>query len=121
LPRAVLDSNIFVSAVQFGGRPQELLRAAEDGRDALVLSEPILTEVTEVLVRKSLWSPGRVSLRLERIRSVAVLTPAELEISACEDPDDNRILEAAVPGAANFIVSGDDHLLRMKISAELKL
>jgi len=37
-----------------------------------------------------------------------------MELSACDDPDDDRILEAAVEGCADCIVSGDKHLLRMK-------
>jgi len=111
--RVVADSNIFVSALRFGGKPEELLRAAEDGRYVLLVSEPILLEIAEVFSRKFGWSSDRVATSLRRIRAVAEVTVPGQKVSACEDPDDDRILEAAVSGDATHVVSGDKHLLRM--------
>jgi uncharacterized protein len=114
LTRVVADSNIYIiSAMRFGGRPEEFLRAAEDGRFVLLVSEPILREVAEVFVRKFGWHEARVFGALQRIRAIAELTVPEVLISACVDPDDDRILEAAVAGRATHIVSGDKDLLRM--------
>jgi putative PIN family toxin of toxin-antitoxin system len=112
--RVVADSNIYVSALVFGGKPEAFLRAAESGRCKLFISEVILSEIAEVLVRKFVWERERVSGALERIRAAAFLTLPTAAISACEDPDDDRILEAAVGASAQCIVSGDRHLLRMQ-------
>jgi uncharacterized protein len=114
LIRVVADSNIYVSALRFGGRPEEFLKAAENGRYVLVVSEPILSEVAEVFSRKFGWSEDQVAIGVGRIRAVAELTAPTVQLSACDDPDDNRILEAAVDGEADYILSGDKHLLRMK-------
>jgi uncharacterized protein len=48
------------------------------------------------------------------LRTLSEVIQPGIVISDCEDPDDNRILEAAVAGKAAYIVSGDRHLLRMK-------
>jgi predicted nucleic acid-binding protein len=72
--RVVADSNIFVSAILFGGKPAALLQAAEDGRCQLVVSEPILSEVAEVIARKFEWSEERVASRVARIRAAAEIT-----------------------------------------------
>lgn len=113
--RVVADSNIFVSALLFGGKPAELLRAAEDGRCVLVVSEQILSEVAEVFARKFRREENWVATALERIQATAELSVPTMQLLACADPDDNRILEAAVEGRADCIVSGDKHLLRMKV------
>jgi putative PIN family toxin of toxin-antitoxin system len=113
LTRVVADSNIFVSAIRFGGRPAVFLQAAEDGLFVLVVSETILAEVGEVLSRKFEWSDDRVAVSLRRIRAITSVIAPDLALTACEDPDDDRILEAAVAGNAKYIVSGDKHLLRM--------
>ena len=52
-------------------------------------------------------------MELAALTQVVELVAPASEIAECEDPDDNRILEAAVEGNAGFIVSGDKHLLRM--------
>ncbi len=80
----------------------------------LVTSEQILAEVAEVLSRKFGWHENRIAIGVGRIRAVAELTTPTFKLTDCMDPDDNRILEAAVEGHADCIVSGDKHLLRMK-------
>jgi putative PIN family toxin of toxin-antitoxin system len=112
--RVVADSNIFVSAMRFGGKPAEFVIAAESRRFTLVVSEQILLELADVFSRKFHWSEDRVASSLGRVRAIATVTSPSLKLSACVDPDDDRILEAAVDGRADFIVSGDKHLLRMK-------
>ena len=114
--RVVADSNIFVSAILFGGKPAALLQAAEDDRCQLVVSEPILSGLAEVFARKFEWSDERVASSVARIRAAAELTVPTMTLSACTDPDDNRILEAAVQGRADCIVTGDkQHLLPMGV------
>ncbi len=84
------------------------------GRCILIVSEEILAELADVLLRKFIWPRATVELAIHRIRTIAEVVNPEFELTECTDPDDNRILEAAVEGAADCIVSGDKHLLRMK-------
>jgi hypothetical protein len=116
--RAVLDANVFVSAVLTPkGVPAKILAAWRAERFSLVLSEPILQEVAAVLrysriMRRHRWPEARIRLFIEELAHLAILTPGELACTVvAEDLSDNRYLECAVEGEAELIVSGDEHLL----------
>jgi putative PIN family toxin of toxin-antitoxin system len=112
--RVVFDTNVFVSGLNFGGKPATVLQMAAKAECILVTSEDILQEIEDVLLRKFFWSAGNVAATLTGIRAMADVVKPDIMLSDCEDPDDNRILEAAVAGGVACIVSGDRHLLRMK-------
>jgi hypothetical protein len=113
--RVVFDTNVFVSGLNFGGKPATVLQMAAKAECILVTSEDILLEIEDVLLRKFFWSAGNVAATLTGIRAMADVVKTDIVLSDCEDPDDNRILEAAVAGGVACIVSGDRHLLRMKV------
>jgi putative PIN family toxin of toxin-antitoxin system len=112
--RVVFDTNVFISGLKYGGKPAIVLQMAAKAECILVTSEDILLEIADVLLRKFLWSAGNVAATLTGIRAMADVVKPGIVLSDCEDPDDNRILEAAVAGGVACIVSGDRHLLRMK-------
>ena len=113
--RVVFDTNVFISGLHFGGKPALILQMAARAECLLVTSEDILLEVEDVLLRKFLWGTRNVATTLMGLRTLSEVIQPGIVISDCEDPDDNRILEAAVAGKAVYIVSGDRHLLRMKV------
>jgi uncharacterized protein len=110
--RVVADTNVLVSAIQFGGKPKQLLDLAVDGHVDLALSEAILEETFRVLKYKFHRTSEELLDADKQLRVVGrVVTPTE-SISAIEaDPSDDRILECAVAADAEVIVSGDKHLL----------
>lgn len=119
--RAVLDANVFVSGIlSEEGIPGKILRAWRDERFHLVTSEAILQEIGRVLrypkiSRRHGWPEKEVARFIEDVRHLAVLTPGELTLSiVAEDPSDNRYLECALEGDAEYIVSGDRHLLELE-------
>jgi putative PIN family toxin of toxin-antitoxin system len=114
--RAVLDSNIYVSAFT---RPQGTLfriwSQAVDRRYRLIASAAIVNEVGGVLRLKFGWDDIRIVSQLRLMTSVAeIVTPASPVNAIPADEDDNRILECAVAGRASLIVSLDRHLLSLK-------
>ena len=116
--RAVLDANVFISAIlSEKGIPGKILRAWGDERFHLVTSEAILNEIARVLrypniARRHRWSETQLQAFLEDVQNLAILTPGQLTLSVIElDPSDNRYLECAVEGEASYIVTGDRHLL----------
>ena len=112
LPVVVLDTNIYISAILFGGKPEEIIRLSRAGEIHLVISEAILKEVAEMLRRKFNWRSWQISETIDGIRSLSVLvTPNEVLSVIKEDPADNRILECALECQADYIVSGDEHHL----------
>jgi hypothetical protein len=113
--RVVFDTNVFVSGLNFGGKPAIVLQMAAKAECILVTSEDILLEIEDVLLRKFFWGAGNVAATLTGIRAMADVVKPEIVLSDCEDPDDNRIVEAAVAGGVACIVSGDRHLLRIKV------
>jgi uncharacterized protein len=112
--RVVVDTNVLVSAIQFGGKPKQLLDLAVDGHIALAISEPILEETLRVLRDKFHRTPDEVEESDKQLRVVArIVTPTETIKAVAADPSDDRILECAVAADAEVIVSGDRHLLAL--------
>jgi putative PIN family toxin of toxin-antitoxin system len=113
-PRAVLDTNVIVSGLGWPGAPATILDAALDGRLVLVTSPPLLAELRRVLGYPKLAKVIDEGARLADLiaTSSAVVLPSRV-FAVVSDESDNRILEAAVEGAADYIVSGDNHLLRL--------
>lgn len=113
--KVVFDTNILVSALVFpGGRGEAaLLRVAEE-RDRLLLSRAILDELLGVLARKFARDTeelARVALLLSEL-SIPVKPRRRLRV--VKDDPDNRILECAVAGSADVIVTGDADLLELR-------
>ena len=112
--RVVADTNVYISALMFGGLPGRFLDLAQSQRFALVTSTALLDELDEKLRGKFAVS-GRDALAIrEKLEGNAnVVEPDFVLNTVPDDPDDNRVLECAVAGKADFIVSGDRHLLRI--------
>jgi putative PIN family toxin of toxin-antitoxin system len=113
--RVVLDTNILISAILFGGKPRQILEKAIRGEIRLCLSEPILEELKEVLQRSKFdYSPEMIQFILTELTAIAdFVNPSEIINVVLEDPEDNRILECAVEAKANYVISGDFHLLKL--------
>jgi len=119
--RAVLDSNIFVSAFLFGGNPARILQCAEERTFTLLTSPPLRDEVEEVLARKFSWPRNLIRTACDPLWELSVSVSPQFLVDRCSDPDDNRVLECAAEGKANFIVTGDNHLLTIKIYRKIKI
>jgi putative PIN family toxin of toxin-antitoxin system len=113
--KVVLDTNVLISAILFGGKPRQILEKAIRGEMRLCLSEPILEELKGVLQRSKFdYSPEMIQFILTELTGIAdFVNPSEMIDLVLEDPDDNRILECAVEAGANYIITGDIHLLKL--------
>ena len=117
--RVVLDSNIFVSGVLTRrGTAAHLLDLWRARRFVLVSAEPILTEVEAVLHRPRLSEkyhlhPEDIAQLMDLLRREALLVPLLTDVSGAipADPADEKFLACAVDGMADYLVSGDRHLL----------
>ena len=115
--RAVIDTNILVRAsIRPQGTVGPVLSELRDGKYRLIYSDELLKELVDVLGRPRLRT--KYQLGEERIKTVLdlILLRGELvsptrKIEACRDPDDNKVLEAAVSAGADIIISGDEDLL----------
>jgi putative PIN family toxin of toxin-antitoxin system len=115
--RAVVDTNILVRAlIKLQGSVGPVLRRLRDGAYRLLYSESLLAELVDVLGRpriRNKYGIGRddVATVLTLIELRGELVMPQRRIIVCRDPKDNQVLEAAVAGRADIIVSGDDDLL----------
>ena len=119
--RAVFDTNVIISGVTAqSGSPHELLQAWRRGKVIVLTSEAITNEVVEVLQRpffqekRHLNEEDVAGIRHLLMTDAVVVFPENCLDVVHDDPDDNRILECAVGGNADYIVSGDHHLLAVK-------
>jgi len=112
--KAVIDTNIWVSALlNPSGYPARLRKSFEEGVFKVVVSETILEELTDVLSRPRIRDKYDVTpedieeiLNLIEERSEHVLLSGNIEI--CRDKDDNLIIETAIKGKAEYLVTRDD-------------
>jgi putative PIN family toxin of toxin-antitoxin system len=113
--RVTADTNVFISALVFpGGKPFQVLQLARAGKINLTVSEAILDEISGVLAKKFNWPPEDIAEARKWITEIArtAMPSVQLEVIQ-EDPADNRILECAVAAGSDYIVSGDNDLLRL--------
>ena len=115
--KVVLDTNVLLSAfTKPSGRLDALWSAAEKRRFQLLISPAIVTEVAEKLREKFHWEENRILRHSKLMAKVGrrMIVPHLMLDVISDDPDDNRILECAVEGKADLIVSGDRALLRLQ-------
>jgi len=119
--RVVLDSNVHVSAViKRESQPGRIIKAWRADSFELLISDLIMKEIDDVLHRDKIYkkyhlTEDRIKRALEVLRLYAVRIPQKTTISMIkDDPSDNRVIECATDGNADYIVSGDRHLLALK-------
>ncbi|MGE5444169.1 MAG: putative toxin-antitoxin system toxin component, PIN family [Ignavibacteriales bacterium] len=107
--RVVYDTNIVVSGLlNPEGVPALLLNLATEGFVKLVVSEEILKEYEEVLMRPKFGLSQRLVKRfLQRLRSRGKVVKAKTTLRVLKDPDDNKFLECALSGRAQWLATGN--------------
>jgi len=114
--RVVLDTNVFVSMV-LGGHVGAINEYWKADKFILVVSDDIVSEYLDVLSRPKLHlTADLVSAVFARVqRKAEVVTPTKQFLAVDADPDDNKFLDAAIAAKADYVISGDAHLLDLKL------
>ena len=113
--RVVIDTNVYISAIFWGGKPRMIIDLARDNKIQVIISEDIEQEILDKLTTKfgldstdagnvmtdfsTFTKPIKISNRIHVVK---------------DDPDDDKFIECALECGAKFIISGDKHLLRLK-------
>ncbi len=111
--KIILDTNVFISGVFFGGPPYQILDAWRNGTVDIVLSEEIFAEyqrIAKELSRQFKEVDISMFLDLITVNGIWVETP-QLPFNVSADPDDDKFLSCALASKTKVIVSGDKHLL----------
>jgi uncharacterized protein len=120
--RVVFDTNVLVSALVFpGGRGEAALRRIIEQTDQLVLSRPIVDELLDVLARKFARNAEELAHVAVFVTELAVVVAPKRRLRVVKDNPDNRILECAVAGRAEVIVTGDKALLALKLYEKIRI
>lgn len=121
--KVVIDTNLFISALGWEGKPRILLNKVIDGEFELLISQKQLTEIKRVLDYPKFEFSKEQKERFVKILlqiSKVVDTKIELEVIK-EDPSDNMLLECAIETGTKIIVSGDKHLKKLKTYKGIKI
>ena len=113
--RVVLDTNVFVSGIHWSGDSRKIIDAWTDDLFELVCSPDIIKELTRILkgFKKPLSDEFIVQFAQILLKDSVLTTPtAKLDVVK-DDESDNRLIEAAVEGKADYIVTQDNHLLKI--------
>lgn len=112
--RAVFDTNIFISAFMFpGGRAEAALSKVIEGEVQLLVSKPLIHEVIDVLSRKFSRDAEELARVAVYLSELGKVVQPKRTLSVLRDEPDNRILECAVTGRADVIVTGDQAMLEL--------
>ena len=112
--RVVFDTNILVAALVFpGGRAEEALRRILEEQDELLLSKPILDELLGVLARKFARDAEELARVAVFLGNLGIVVKPVRRLRVLADAPDNRILECALAGGADAIVTGDRAMLAL--------
>ncbi|HQE25865.1 MAG TPA: putative toxin-antitoxin system toxin component, PIN family [Candidatus Atribacteria bacterium] len=110
----VFDTNIFISAILTPGNPRKLVDLARERKVMLFTSEFIIWEIERILRTKINMETPQILVILSSIREISLFVSPAVVISIIDrDKSDNRILECAIEAKAEYIVSGDEHLLSL--------
>lgn len=114
--KVVFDTNVFIAAALRGGFAEDLIELSTKGEINLIISEEILTEIKQKLLTKFDRTEERVNFFIERIRkSAKVVAIKERVLAVRRDPEDNKIIECAIAGKADIIVTSDQDLIKIKV------
>jgi uncharacterized protein len=122
--RVVIDTNVLISAIFWSGKPKQLLNQVRRGKFIFLTSEVLLGELKEVLTRRDKQfklSEEEAQRILTQVRSLAEIIEPHSLLTTCRDAADNRVLETAIDGRADWIVTGDSDLLDLEAFQAIKI
>ena len=119
--RVVVDTNVLVSAILFGGVPGRLLKHAATERVTVVTSAWILDEFERTLLVKFGWPAATAAAARATIGEISETAYPRVITVISRDPDDDNVIATAMEGAATVIVSGDNDLLELGAFAGIEI
>jgi len=121
--KIVLDANIYISSFFWGGNPKTVLERAISEKDDLFISREILNEIEDVINRPKFHAEkDEIKYFIKAIEEIAnIITIKNKLVKGSRDIKDDKYLECAVACNADYIISGDIHLLEIKQYKNIKI
>lgn len=122
--RVVLDTNVLISGTLWSGIPSDILEKCRLRCIDLIISTEILSELEETLRYEKKFKQTEESIK-KNINEIAgismIVEPKERLFVIEKDVDDNVVLECALAGDSDYIITGDKHLLELKEYGKIKV
>jgi uncharacterized protein len=122
IPKIVIDTNIYISAIFWGGKPRQVVDLGRNKKVLIFTSFLIIAEIAEKLKIKFNLTEEETNQILFDFSTFTTLveTPHRIKVID-DDPDDDKFIECAISSLSDFIVSGDKHLLTLKEYGKIKI
>ena len=122
--RIVIDANVLISAIFWTGKPKQLLNHVRRQKITFVTSYQLLDELRQILIRQD--KPFHLQDKeadqvVEALRGSAEVVESHRQLSICHDEMDNRVIACAIDGRADYIITGDLHLLGLRSYQTVKI
>lgn len=119
--KVVLDANILISALGFGGNPREILILVIEKKLQAISSPILLAEFEDVISKKFPLLANDLTRILRKLKKNLKIVKPQISISVLDDEPDNRVLEAAVQGNCEYIITGDKDLLALNMFKNISI
>jgi len=121
--KVVLDTNVFISGIFWTGTSNKILNSWKEGKFSLISSIDTISEITRVLSDFKIRLPDKDIQEIVElvVRNSEIVEPKEKIDIIKDDQSDNALIEAAVAGNAHYIVSQDNHLLKLRSFRNIKI
>jgi len=121
--RIVLDANIFVSSFFWGGNPRMVLERVIEGLDELFITKEILDEIDEVMGRPKFHADKEeIDYFISSIEEIGnKIIPKRQIKNGSRDKTDNKYIECGIAANVDYIISGDVHLLALRVYENIKI
>lgn len=119
--KVVLDTNILISALGFGGKPREILQLVLEKKLQAISSPILLAEFEDVISKKFPKLAPHLEKINRQLKKYIILVKPKITVNLVRDDPDNRVLEAALEGNCEYIITGDTDLLQLKIFKNISI
>jgi len=122
LLKVIVDTNCLVSAFYSSNHSRQIIDLARKKKILIITSKTLNAELSEVFHRKVLANQLKKNHFLNKILALSyVVSPTKTITAIDRDPDDDRVLEAAIEGKCEYIISGDKDLLELKKYKKIRI
>lgn len=120
--KVVFDTNIIIYASFWNGNPYWATQLVLENKIKCFSSQELINEYKHAVFRDFQISEVQLNIRIKDLLSaITLVNPQEKVFTVIDDPDDNKVLETALEAKADYVVSGDKHLLKLKEFRGIKI
>jgi putative PIN family toxin of toxin-antitoxin system len=120
--RVVIDSNVWLSGLVFGGKPGKIIELFIDEAILVIVSEELISELRRKITQRfPLFIPHLDLLEASLRKDTVMVKLGSQTVTVSRDPDDDKFIETALLGECQYIISGDKDLLAIRSYKNIRI